>query len=488
MLTHLRHQRRCIAAVLLLTAASRPAAEAAEATGLKQTAWQPLCQLITELGATGGAVLKSGETILENIKKMRATEYRIAIFMAKNPESQHAKALAVLQAAYGRRANQALEAYRSVGLKAQLRSVRASAYLKGGVDEFLNLLENTKSTTNNKCLVTTAADTLANRAGNTLGGADCQLSLPELKADEGTKRELTEQGFPNLVHGGGATADAHQPAAGTAKCTLLSGHHTNGYAVTEEVGATFTVARGYITIPRTAVEATLANLQNVAPSHKATHPHFHEAWAARNSEPNPAQPPYNAERGDLVTQPAIAAATKKLLLNKDQADPQAITNAIKTVFADTTAGGVQRYLDMVDAEVVPGGALGRTAEATLGQINSLEDLSDILNYFQLHLSNMIVQLKQKLDNMNNRQDSKSAEAACNRAGNSKADCTKLAKEGCVYKEDGEENKKCTLSEEGKQSAQKAAENQTGTDGKTNTTGSNSFVIKKAPLLLAVLLF
>nr|CAI77647.1 variant surface glycoprotein Mul 4 [Trypanosoma brucei brucei] len=80
-----------------------------------------------------------------------------------------------------------------------------------------------------------------------------------------------------------------------------------------------------------------------------------------------------------------------------------------------------------------------------------------------------------------------AEANCNKIEKD-TDCK--AKPKCAW--DGtakDPNKKCTLSEEAKKEAAKeAAEKQTGTDGKTNTTGSNSFVIKKAPLLLAVLLF
>nr|AGH61070.1 variant surface glycoprotein 511 [Trypanosoma brucei] len=80
-----------------------------------------------------------------------------------------------------------------------------------------------------------------------------------------------------------------------------------------------------------------------------------------------------------------------------------------------------------------------------------------------------------------------AEKVCNAAGDDQKECANLKEKGCVYKKDGEANKKCTLSEAGKQAAEKA--NQEGKDGKTvttNTTGRNSFVINKAPLLLAVL--
>nr|APD73159.1 variant surface glycoprotein 1125.352 [Trypanosoma brucei] len=81
-----------------------------------------------------------------------------------------------------------------------------------------------------------------------------------------------------------------------------------------------------------------------------------------------------------------------------------------------------------------------------------------------------------------------SEKLCNAAKDDQGECDKLKDKGCIFKEDGKDGKKCTLSEEGKQSAQKASENQTGTDGKTNTTGSNSIVIHKTPFLLAVLLF
>nr|APD73967.1 variant surface glycoprotein 1125.2085 [Trypanosoma brucei] len=79
-----------------------------------------------------------------------------------------------------------------------------------------------------------------------------------------------------------------------------------------------------------------------------------------------------------------------------------------------------------------------------------------------------------------------AEKECNKIGK-EADCKANPK--CTRNtEEKDETKKCTLSEEGKQAAENtAAGNQAGTDGK-NTTGSNSFVINKAPLLLAVLLF
>nr|ARB51437.1 variant surface glycoprotein [Trypanosoma brucei] len=73
-----------------------------------------------------------------------------------------------------------------------------------------------------------------------------------------------------------------------------------------------------------------------------------------------------------------------------------------------------------------------------------------------------------------------AEKECNKKEKD-TDCTAP----CTW--DGEAKppkKKCTLSEDAKKQVEKANQETKGKDGKTNTTGSNSFVIKKAPLLLA----
>nr|AGQ50102.1 variant surface glycoprotein [Trypanosoma brucei] len=82
------------------------------------------------------------------------------------------------------------------------------------------------------------------------------------------------------------------------------------------------------------------------------------------------------------------------------------------------------------------------------------------------------------------------EEECNKQDKD-TDCTANPK--CAWNEKAADpKKKCTLSEEGKQKAAEKANQETeGKDekpGTTNTTASNSFVINKAPLLLAFLLF
>nr|AGH61199.1 variant surface glycoprotein 643 [Trypanosoma brucei] len=75
------------------------------------------------------------------------------------------------------------------------------------------------------------------------------------------------------------------------------------------------------------------------------------------------------------------------------------------------------------------------------------------------------------------------ENQCEQAGTDESKCKSLKDQGCVF---NSKARKCELKKELKEKLEK--ENQEDKDGKTNTTGSNSFVINKTPLLLAFLLF
>nr|AGH61125.1 variant surface glycoprotein 567 [Trypanosoma brucei] len=78
------------------------------------------------------------------------------------------------------------------------------------------------------------------------------------------------------------------------------------------------------------------------------------------------------------------------------------------------------------------------------------------------------------------------EKQCNAAGENKTECDKLKDKGCVFNDNG---KKCELKKDVKQALEKENQETAGKEAatNTNTTTSNSFLIKKAPLWLAVLL-
>nr|APD73104.1 variant surface glycoprotein 1125.274 [Trypanosoma brucei] len=477
-------------AAIIIVATLPTTTMAAERTGLLETAWKPLCKLTTELSKVSGEMLSEGQEVISNIQKIKAAEYKVSIYLAKNPETPDLQQLTLLRAYYARKSNAGLETYRTMGLATQLRSARAAAYLKGGIDEFLNLLESLKGGAQNKCLLTTNADTAASRQGSKLSGEECELNMPPATPGPGTRTELTAAGYPNLQEGGGATHNTFQPTTGTGTCKLLSGHNTNGYPTTSDLDNPAKVLRGYMTIPNTQVEATLANMQAMGENHKTDAPAWHEAWEARNSESKARDIAYTNETGNLDTRPTLKALVKTLLLPKGSTEPNAEKTKLEALFGGLTADKTKTYLDMVNAEIIPAGIAGRTTETPLAKIHDTVELGDILCYYEMIAAQNVVTLKKNLDAVSKKQETESAENKeknCNAAKDDQKACEKLKNKGCVFNNDGEENKKCRLSEEGKQKAAEKANQETeGKTGTTNTTGSNSFVINKAPLMLVAL--
>nr|APD73169.1 variant surface glycoprotein 1125.368 [Trypanosoma brucei] len=121
----------------------------------------------------------------------------------------------------------------------------------------------------------------------------------------------------------------------------------------------------------------------------------------------------------------------------------------------------------------------------LDRVSPLPDLISILLHYrqknQEKLKDTIAQLEKQI----NKESSKTPDKICNDVGDkNETGCKNTS--GCHFVSTNPEGTKCTLNPE---AAKKVAEEtETGKDGKaTNTTGSNSFVINKAPLLLAFLI-
>nr|AGH61179.1 variant surface glycoprotein 622 [Trypanosoma brucei] len=157
------------------------------------------------------------------------------------------------------------------------------------------------------------------------------------------------------------------------------------------------------------------------------------------------------------------------------------------VLGQTTNDARKYFWGRIEATKIPGEATGDAAEQTLGKISDPKKLSLAAIYYQTAVwrqkDDLTTQLK-KLRDQGSKKDTNSAEEKdkeCNTAGDNKAECEK--KTGCTYDEAKDKGKRCKLSEEAKKVADGTAK-----DAKTNTTGSNSFVINKTPLLLAFLLF
>nr|ARB50597.1 variant surface glycoprotein [Trypanosoma brucei] len=137
---------------------------------------------------------------------------------------------------------------------------------------------------------------------------------------------------------------------------------------------------------------------------------------------------------------------------------------------------------------VKGSEENSATDTKLVNLRDLGKLTKVLTYYYTQRRSELEKAKEALKQKEaqiNTEKSKTATQICNE----KTDADTCRKDkNCKYDDKKKEGPKCVLSEEGEKAAAKEAANQEGKDDKTNTstTGSNSFVIKKTPLLLAVL--
>nr|AGH60762.1 variant surface glycoprotein 1854 [Trypanosoma brucei] len=245
-----------ILVVLLLIsidAASRHGSGAA-GVGLKNTVWKPICQLSVEIdGVSAGATHRIQQTI-SHVKTMQLSSLRAAVYAAKHAGTSKALQGTLMQDYFERRRTAAETALQTSVASGAVKAAATSAYLKGRIDEYINLLANTKDTTNNACLLSSDANgAAATIAPGTIGGEACKLRQTQRQAEQHTAKKLTSAGITDLIFGK-AESNNHQPAVGSTqhKCNLLSGHHVDGVANTGSLEADFYVMGGYMKIKRTS--------------------------------------------------------------------------------------------------------------------------------------------------------------------------------------------------------------------------------------------
>lgn len=454
--------------------------------------WGPVCELTSELDGQAGAALKKEQEMLAKINDMQMAQLRAAIYLAKNPSTPHQNALAVLTAYYAERAGSG-KAYFLHALPKAVDSIRRAAYLKGHLDEYLNLLEKS-SGGNNKCLVTTDDATVATRGGDQkLAGKNCKLSLSPLKPVDAALTYITKAGVGKLRYDdGGAGGNAVTPSkSGVHACKLLIAHNTAGYGDGGGVTADIDVFAGYMKVKATDAEPKLAAKSDLeegggggAEAWKALHTAIKQEADAEAAE-------LTNETGKLGERRHFLAAATNVLGTGAAGTGNAGRAAVEAAFGSDSEGGDRKIIELIEKELIVKGTANRDADESLGNIKTLKELGELLSYFQLKNSNTINELRNKLKAVEKEQGVKpeeEKEKECNSAKDNEDKCKGLKDKGCVFNPKGTEGKKCTLSEEGKQAAKEAGQGNGATGTTANTTGNNSFTIKKPPLFLALLLF
>nr|ARB50894.1 variant surface glycoprotein [Trypanosoma brucei] len=226
--------------------------DGAQHLGFKNTVWKPIYGLSEELGTVAGSNVKAANAILAHLETMRKAALRAEIFVEVNVGTDKAQKGMVVQQYYTRRATKALSKYKSIGLSSHLKAASSAGYLKGRVDEYLNLLQQVSSSANNGCLLSGAAAEQGQKlSGWKIGTTPCALTPPEVTTVTRTTAKLTAKGYENMVHGPGShPTNTHQGS-------------TTGSLSSAAQGITVFSMAGYIKMPDTAEEVTLETAANL---------------------------------------------------------------------------------------------------------------------------------------------------------------------------------------------------------------------------------
>nr|AGH60882.1 variant surface glycoprotein 31 [Trypanosoma brucei] len=480
-------QATLLAAILTAAAMQSRMAQGAVGQGLLKTAWVPICGLTTELGTIANQVYRDTTTTLSDITTLKRQAIRSRIFSRIKATTKEGTAAILLAEYFDRRAFKAIDNLKSTGMHGAIDATRAASYLKGRIDETMMLLAQSSSSDNNGCLVGTAAEQRKTYSAKKIDGVGCPLEMQALEATPRTTDYLDETGCKQLKSGQ-ETGNTYTPGAGTHKCRLLDGT-ANKFADTQQLTGDHTPFAGYITVTKGGGNiklAALSDLKTAAADHIKAWKHAFDAVKKMATSQN-----MNAdnETTELQQRSTLADAVMKLTRPNAQGTDPDLTQTMHSYFGGKEAAKLKVLTDAIDNVQIPKDIAHRTTQMRLGDISSIDELYSILSYYDRQTAQTIQDLRTQLDAANKKKDPKSAEEKekeCNAAGNSEDKCKELKEKGCTF---NEQAKKCELKKDVKEKLEKENQETGGKDGKTtNTTASNSFVIHKAPLLLAFLLF
>nr|AAK49475.1 variable surface glycoprotein [Trypanosoma evansi] len=466
-------------------------AEAAGKMGLLEKFWKPICDLSEELDTRPGDAITQLDGAVSAIEAMLLVQLRAATFAQINFGTDKGRAGQLVAAHFATKAHTAIEKLKSTTIEEQTAAAATTAYLKGRLDEWLEIMHNTKSSSPHACLANSEETTRQQTPEAPSEATNAQGNFPPSRRD-GYKSAPYNSRIPNAKKAGD---DGDTWQDDNLKCRLLAADTTDGITHTTAATGNFKVASGYIEIKTNGGVITVTDLSRLTETTGQQHQAFIDAWKATKSNKGTGESEYANSTGDITTLTGIAAAVNQGHLNKEETDEAGVEKLVKQYFGDKIQDKWTGLLTEIEKQPIPDKIAGRQKNGKLGDVTDVAQLTAILSHYtELNMATY-AQIKQKAEEKaalsKETAEIRTTEKTCNDL-KEKEDCDTNKK--CTYDKTKAEGKKCTLSDEakktGQKEAEKAAENQEGKDGKTttNTTGSNSFVINKAPLWLAFLLF
>nr|APD75058.1 variant surface glycoprotein 1125.4851 [Trypanosoma brucei] len=419
-------------------------AQADNSVGLKQSVWTPIFQTSEELGEIPGETVHHAQSILEHIKTMRIAAARSGIYALKNIGTGKELKGTLLQDYFTRRADKAIAHYTNRAILNQHKAASKASYLKGRIDEYLNLLETAK-TGSNACLLKGESDgTAATRQSDKLEDVKCNLKQPEVTSRKRTKTTITEAGFTALKTNDDKTTEA-QPETLNKRCLLLSSAQRHGYGNSDAATAGGAEAMGgYIKIPNTDAKITLLASNNLHTAQNKNHNPWTEAHQAIQANKGHDHADCKNETSDASDRQDIKSAITQLYGTKAPAEEDIVDAKLTLILGDKTSAKLAAAEHEVNKEEIPDGIAGRASKKTLGEIDNQEELATLLAYYQNAASRKITELKQQLKEASGQKDPKTTADVCSKITD-KNECNNKA--FCSYNESAAEGeKKCKFNE------------------------------------------
>nr|APD73327.1 variant surface glycoprotein 1125.1057 [Trypanosoma brucei] len=388
--------------------------DADASVGLMQSVWTPICKTSEELGEIPGEALHHAQSILAHIKTMWIAAARSGIYALKNIGTPKELKGTLLQDYFTRRADKAMAHYKDTAIVLQHKAASKASYLKGRIDEYLNLLETAK-TGSNACFLQGDTDgNAANRVGGNLQNVKCGLKPPEISSQQRSAPTITAAGFTSLQPNDGKTSNA-QPSTVNKRCFLLSSVNTNGYGNSDAAAAdSAAVIGGYIKIPNTDTKVALVRSTVLHTAQMAQHVHWTEAHQAIQSNNSHEHAVCQNEISDASDRQDIKSAITHLYGTKAPAEENIVDAKLTLILCDKTSAKLAAAEHEVNKEEIPDGIAGRASKKTLGEIYNQEELASPLAHYQNAASKQITELKQQLQEASDQKDPKASADVCSK--------------------------------------------------------------------------
>nr|AGQ50196.1 variant surface glycoprotein [Trypanosoma brucei] len=486
-----------IISALVIVSTSRPVQSTA-GNAIAKTHWDPLCKISKNVaGYYNTQETKIPKAIKADLDHIRE-ELKLRILIERSEPQEALKLLPLLAAANTK--EYLTPADLETGVKTALKAARDVAFLHGHMVEFLTMAGSAHASAGTHgCLM---GSSTAVKGINELSDCGLQPAETEEQAAENFGYEATKLfGKKTDADTGGSLTDA-----GSKNCALTKGTASAGGILGSNlVNAKVPYAGGYFYLTETgnnlarhAIKGSDGgtDADEVAVWTKARSAVEAAAATAAFKHSDHALPTLD----DIKESTAAKTAIKNHILNKagkysPDADDTATTKKAEELYGDGKSYSQAKIWEKMATISIDRNIYKKDLDQDqkLSDITDINHLRTILTYYQGQRAQELAAKGKELQKATeNSQCTVSTvqekEKVCNEAGGDQKACEKLKEQGCVFNKDGKDGEKCTMSEEGKQkAAEKATQETGGKDGKTNTTGSNSFVINKAPLLLALLL-